>query len=67
KAISSVMKALKGASARDWFKAYPDTKKELWKGSLWSHSYFASTVGDVSKEVVLQYVQDQLKEYNSGR
>ncbi|SMH29510.1 putative transposase [Carnobacterium iners] len=47
KAISSVMKALKGASARDWFRQLPDTKKELWKGSLWSHSYFVSTVGDV--------------------
>ncbi|MDZ7834363.1 MAG: IS200/IS605 family transposase [Alkalibacterium sp.] len=67
KSISSVMKALKGASARDWFKQFPDTKKELWKGSLWSHSYFASTIGDVSKEVVMQYVQDQLKEFNSGR
>ncbi|WP_410261691.1 IS200/IS605 family transposase [Alkalibacterium sp.] len=67
KSISSVMKALKGASARDWFKQFPDTKKELWKGSLWSHSYFVSTVGDVSKEVVMQYVQNQLKEFNSGR
>lgn len=65
--ISSVMKALKGASAREWFKQFPETKQELWKGSLWSGSYFASTVGDVSKEVVLQYVQNQLKEYNNGR
>lgn len=67
KSISSVMKALKGASARDWFKQFPDTKKELWKGSLWSGSYFASTIGDVSKDVVMQYVKDQLKEFNSGR
>ncbi|MFO8070131.1 MAG: IS200/IS605 family transposase [Alkalibacterium sp.] len=67
KSISSVMKALKGASARDWFKQFPDTKKELWKGSLWSKSYFVSTVGDVSKDVVIAYVQNQLTEYNSGR
>lgn len=67
KSISSVMKALKGASAREWFQQFPDTKKELWKGSLWSRSYFVSTVGDVSKEIVMQYVQDQLKEFNAGR
>ncbi len=67
KSISSVMKALKGASAREWFQQFPDTKKELWKGSLWSRSYFVSTVGDVSKEVVMQYVQNQLKEFNAGR
>ena len=67
KSISTVMKALKGASAREWFQQFPETKKELWKGSLWSASYFVSTVGDVSKEVVMQYVQDQLTEFNAGR
>lgn len=67
KSISSVMKSLKGSSAREWFKEYPLTKKELWGGSLWAASFFASTVGDVSKEIVLDYVQEQLTEYNSGR
>ena len=54
KSISTVMKALKGASAREWFQQFPETKKELWKGSLWSGNYFVSTVGNVSKEVVMQ-------------
>ena len=67
KSISTVMKALKGASAREWFQQFPETKKELWKGSLWSASYFVSTVGNISKEVVMQYVQDQLTEFNAGR
>ena len=67
KSISTVMKALKGASAREWFQQFPETKKELWKGSLWSGNYFVSTVGHVSKEVVMQYVQDQLKKFNAGR
>ena len=67
KSISTVMKALKGASAREWFQQFPETKKELWKGSLWSASYFVSTVGNVSREVVMQYVQDQLTEFNAGR
>ena len=67
KSISTVMKALKGASAREWFQQFPETKKELWKGSLWSGNYFVSTVGNVSKEVVMQYVQDQFKKFNAGR
>ena len=67
KSISTVMKALKGASAREWFQQFPETKKELWKGSLWSGNYFVSTVGNVSKEVVMQYVQDQLQKFNAGR
>ena len=65
--ISSVMKALKGPSAREWFKQFPATKELLWGGALWSGSYFASTVGDVSQAIVLEYVQNQLTDYNSGR
>lgn len=65
--ISNAVKVLKGASARTWFKSHPETKDKLWAGSLWSGSYFVSTVGNVSKEIVLDYVQEQLTEYNSGR
>ena len=65
--ISSVMKALKGPSAREWFKQFPATKELLWGGALWSGSYFASTVGVVSQKIVLEYVQNQPTEYNSGR
>lgn len=66
KLICSVMKSLKGASARECFKEYPSTKNVLWGGSLWAASFFVSTVGDVSREIVLDYVQEQLTEYNSG-
>lgn len=64
---SSVMKSIKGASSRIWFKKHPDTKKKLWGGHLWSPSYFISTVGDMSKEVVDQYINNQLTEYNRGK
>ncbi|HZK22544.1 MAG TPA: transposase [Atopostipes sp.] len=49
------------------FNSFQKQKKELWKGSLWSASYFVSTVGNLSKDVVMQYVQDQLTEFNAGR
>lgn len=35
-APSSVVKSLKGASARWWFKQRPETKSKLWGGHLWS-------------------------------
>ena len=60
-AASSIVKALKGASARAWFKQYPDTKKLLWKGHLWSPSFFMSTVGNVSEKIVKKYIEDQMK------
>ena len=67
KAPSSVVKSFKGTSAREWFKQYPETKQQLWKGHLWSPSYFMSTLGNVSKEIVTKYINNQLTTYNGGR
>lgn len=64
---SSIVKSLKGTSARQWFKAFPETKKQLWGGHLWSPSYFMSTLGNVSKEIVNQYIDNQVTKYNGGK
>lgn len=60
-AASDVVKSFKGASTREWFKAFPDDRKKLWKGHLWSNTYFLSTVGNVSKDIVKQYIENQMK------
>lgn len=64
---SSIVKAFKGGSAKQWFLKYPETKKLLWGGHLWSPSFFMSTLGNVSKEIVAQYIDSQLDKYNGGR
>ncbi|MGL4009820.1 IS200/IS605 family transposase [Staphylococcus nepalensis] len=66
-APSSIVKTLKGRSARAWFKQYPETKEKLWQGHLWSPSFFMSTLGNMSKDIVEKYIQNQLTEYNAGR
>ncbi|ALJ97746.1 transposase [Lactobacillus phage CL1] len=66
-APSSIVKAFKGGSAKQWFIQFPQTKKLLWGGHLWSPSFFMSTLGNVSKEIVAQYVDSQLDKYNGGR
>ena len=60
-AASDVVKSFKGSSAREWFKAFPNDRKKLWKGHLWSNTFFMSTIGNVSKDVVEQYIKDQMK------
>ena len=60
-APSDVVKSLKGTSAREWFKLYPETKEELWMGHLWTGSFFMSTVGNVSKEIVAEYIENQIQ------
>lgn len=65
--VSEMVKVLKGASARNWFKEHPETKELLWGGHLWSDSYFAGTLGDMSKDIVANYINNQATEYNMGR
>ena len=66
--ITTVMKALKGGSARLWFKQWPDTKQLLWGGHLWSRSYYVGTVGNMSKAVIDHYIhQQRSSKASSGR
>lgn len=58
-APSSIVKSFKGAAAREWFKLHPEDKKKLYKGHLWSPSFFMRTVGVISKEIVMDYVRNQ--------
>lgn len=60
-APSSIVKSFKGASAREWFKLHPETKQQLWGGHLWSPSFFISTIGNVSEEMVKQYIESPIR------
>lgn len=57
--ISSIMKGLKGVSARMLFMHHPEIKQKLWGGHLWQPSYFAVTVSERSEEQIRHYIQHQ--------
>ena len=60
KAPASAIKALKGRSAYIFLKRHPEIKQsQYWGGHLWSPSYYMSTLGNMSKEVVKKYINDQ--------
>lgn len=57
--IPSMIKALKGVSARLLFKEFPQLKKKLWGGHLWNPSYFVATVSEQTEAQIRQYIQNQ--------
>lgn len=60
--ITDVVKNIKGYTARIFFDNHPEIKdNELWCGKLWSASYYVGTVGNMSKETIQQYIQNQYK------
>lgn len=57
--LSRVFHRFKGGSARQIFQEFPQLRRRLWGGHLWSPSYFASTVGGTTLEKVKKYVKEQ--------
>jgi len=55
--IATAVKKLKGIAARKLFIEFPNLKKELWNGSLWSPSYYVGTAGNVSAEIIKKYIE----------
>lgn len=56
---SKVINSLKSVSARRLFVKHPNIKQYLWKGCFWSNSYFLATTGQVTIDILKQYVQSQ--------
>jgi len=57
---SRVMQIIKSITARNIFKEYPEIKKQLWGGELWSDGGYIGTVGDENTyDIITKYVQNQ--------
>ena len=57
---SKVMQILKSIAAKQMFKAFPEIKKELWGGELWSDGGYIGTVGEgVTAEIIRDYIERQ--------
>ena len=55
-----IMQIIKSITAKSIFKKYPDIKKQLWGGNLWSGGGYIGTVGDgVTTDIIKRYVETQ--------
>lgn len=60
-APSYIVKMIKGIVGRKLLLEFPEISKQLWKGQLWSNSFFLETVGSISEEAIKQYIENQSK------
>src|SRR3989304_4745021 len=59
-AVSTLVNSLKGVSSRLVRKKnYPNIRKKLWGGALWSPSYFAGSCGGAPIGIIPQYIEQQ--------
>lgn len=57
--IPTLVKLLKGISARRMFQRHPELKQQLWGGHLWNPSYYVGTVGESNEAQVRDYIEGQ--------
>ena len=55
--VADAVKILKGSTARKLFVKFPELKKQLCGGHLWSPSYYVGTAGNVSSETIQKYIE----------
>lgn len=57
--IPRYINAVKSITSREIQRNFPEVKKKLWKGTFWSPSYFLATSGQVTLDVLKNYVDKQ--------
>jgi putative transposase len=59
-AAGKIVSIFKTITSKIIFEGFPQIKKKLWGGHLWSAGYYAASVGDkVTTEIVKNYIRHQ--------
>jgi putative transposase len=54
---TNIVKILKGVTGLRISRKFPDIESKLWRGVMWSPSYYVGTAGHVSAKVIEKYIQ----------
>lgn len=57
--VSKLMQSLKGRSSRKLMMEFRELKREFWGRHLWARGYFVCTTGNVTDEVIKEYIENQ--------
>ena len=57
--VSDLLQRLKGRSSRKMLDEFGELKKQFWGQHLWARGYFAASSGNVTDEIIKQYIEAQ--------
>ncbi len=60
--VSELVKRLKGRSSRKMQQEFGELKRQFWGRHLWARGYFAASSGNVTDEIIKQYIESQGEE-----
>jgi len=56
---SKIMQAIKGKSSRRLLQEFQHLQKQFWGRHLWARGYFVASSGNVTNEVIREYIRQQ--------
>jgi putative transposase len=62
-ALSELMQRLKGRSSRKLLTEFSDLKRQFWGKHIWARGYFAANSGNVTDEIIKQYLESQGQDF----
>ena len=57
--VSKLMQSIKGRSSRKLLEEFRTLKQMFWGRHLWARGYFAASSGNVTDEVIMEYIENQ--------
>jgi putative transposase len=64
--VSDLLKSIKGKTSRKMLMEFRALGRQFWGRHLWARGYFAASSGNVTDEVIMQYIEPQNKEPIDG-
>ncbi len=55
------MQLMKGRTSRKLLQEFEELNRQFWGKHLWARGYFAASTGNVTDEIVKQYIESQGK------
>lgn len=57
--VSKLMQMLKGKSSYKVLGKFPEMRKQFWGRHFWARGYFCTSSGNITDEVITQYIENQ--------
>jgi putative transposase len=57
--VSDLVQRLKGRSSRKMLDEFGELRRQFWGQHLWARGYFVASSGNVTDEVIAQYIEMQ--------
>lgn len=61
--VSELMQRIKGRSSRKLLEEFSELNRQFWGKHIWARGYFAASSGNVTDEIIKQYIESQGQDF----